>query len=98
MVYMEIMDFYWTGYPEAVEFYTILRDELKERVKMGRGGIPNEQLRLICFYFPPTHALKLLDWWEQKWGAVSISEPLFFNIYRMADLNPSNDNFEPAGE
>jgi len=88
MVSMEIVDFYWTGYPEAVEFYKVLRDEMRERVDTGKGGIPEERLRLLCFNLPPTHALKLLDWWEKEWGAVSIGEPLFTNMYRASELDP----------
>ena len=56
-----------------VDFFTVLRDELKDRVNKGLGAIENEQVRLMLDNIPLWHHLALLSDVE-KHGAVFVFE------------------------
>lgn len=56
-----------------VDFYTELRDEIKERVAQGLGVIPKEEIRLMLDNIPLWHHLALLSDVE-KHGAVFVFE------------------------
>ena len=61
------------GTKGPVDFYTDLRDELKERVNKGLGVLENEQVRLMLDNIPLWHHLPLLSDVE-KHGAVFVFE------------------------
>lgn len=67
------------GSKEAVEYFTILRDELKARVARGKGFIPQEQFRLMCIFPPPPIEWKMLDWMEKEHGASIVADPFYFH-------------------
>ena len=74
---LQIAEFFWCGHPESVEMCRAIRDDLKTTVQKGRKGMPDEKLRMMLLYFPPTYAIPIMKWWENAWGAVSVAEPLF---------------------
>jgi benzoyl-CoA reductase/2-hydroxyglutaryl-CoA dehydratase subunit BcrC/BadD/HgdB len=57
----------------AVDFYTQLRDELKQRVQDGIGVIENEQFRLVWDNLPLWFNLKIFDYLNSL-GAVVVAE------------------------
>ncbi len=61
------------GTQVPVDFYTDLRDELRDRVDKGLGAIENEQVRLMLDNIPYWHHLSLLSDVE-KHGAVFVFE------------------------
>ena len=68
--------FYVIVYPgkqEAVDYYTLLRDEVKERVEKGIGIIPNEKYRLAYLNIPIWYNLQLFDYFSER-GAVFVHE------------------------
>ena len=61
------------GSQEAVDFYTQLRDELRERVEGGRGTLENERFRLVWDNLPPWYNLKIFEYLNTL-GAVVVAE------------------------
>lgn len=61
------------GSQEAVDFYTQLRDELRERVKDGIGTVENERFRLVWDNLPPWYNLKIFEYLNTL-GAVVVAE------------------------
>ncbi|MEW6264577.1 MAG: 2-hydroxyacyl-CoA dehydratase family protein [Thermodesulfobacteriota bacterium] len=58
------------GRPEALDFYTELHAEIKERVASKTGVIPEEKFRILwAGGLPPWHSLMLLNYFESL-GAV----------------------------
>jgi len=56
----------------GVEFYKILRDELKDRVAQGIAAVGNERCRLHHENQPPWHALHIFRYME-SFGAVCVT-------------------------
>jgi benzoyl-CoA reductase/2-hydroxyglutaryl-CoA dehydratase subunit BcrC/BadD/HgdB len=57
----------------AVDFYTQLRDELRERVKDGVGVVENERFRLVWDNLPLWYNLKIFEYLNSL-GAVVVAE------------------------
>ncbi len=57
------------GTPEAVEYFTMVRDGVRERVKNGIGILPQEKFRLIWDNIPLWYRLQLIDYFSER-GAV----------------------------
>jgi benzoyl-CoA reductase/2-hydroxyglutaryl-CoA dehydratase subunit BcrC/BadD/HgdB len=70
----------------AVDFYTQLRDELRQRVKDGIGAIENERFRLIWDNLPLWFNLKIFEYLNSL-GAVVVSE--VFSHTWAGSLDPS---------
>ena len=64
---------------EGVNYFTKVRDELKDRVNRGVGFIQQEKHRLLGVFPPPPIKWKLLDWMEKEHGAVVVADPLNFH-------------------
>jgi benzoyl-CoA reductase subunit B len=75
------------GSESAVDFYTQLRDELRERVKDGIGAIENERFRLIWDNLPPWYNLKIFEYLNSL-GAVVVAE--VFSHTWTGNLDPEN--------
>ncbi len=60
------------GTPRAVEYYTALVEELRERVSRGEGSIPNERIRLLWDNLPIWYRIKYLADFLANWGAVPV--------------------------
>jgi benzoyl-CoA reductase/2-hydroxyglutaryl-CoA dehydratase subunit BcrC/BadD/HgdB len=77
--YLELLsaDYMFPGQPEAIEYLTQLRDELKERVEQGAGAVSSERFRLMTLFVPPMYMISYLAKLFDELGAVSVVEPLF---------------------
>ena len=64
------------GTQDAVDFLTVLRDELQERVDQGIGAVENERFRVVWSCFTPFWDPSLLGFMQQKYGAVTVGEVL----------------------
>ena len=58
------------GKKETVEFYTELRDEIKDLAEKKVPALPNEKFRLIWDLFPVWHNLKLFRYLEDRGGVI----------------------------
>jgi benzoyl-CoA reductase/2-hydroxyglutaryl-CoA dehydratase subunit BcrC/BadD/HgdB len=58
------------GEKETVEFYRELRDELKERIKLGTSVTPEEKYRLLWLGLPMWFDMDLLTYIENRGGVV----------------------------
>ncbi len=63
----------------GVEFYNILRDELKERVAQGIAAVGNERCRLHHENQPPWHSLHIFRFME-TFGAVCVTSHYQFGF------------------
>jgi benzoyl-CoA reductase/2-hydroxyglutaryl-CoA dehydratase subunit BcrC/BadD/HgdB len=59
-------------WPEAVEFYQKVYDELKYRSEHRISTLPEEKYRLMWYWLPPWFYLGLYDWLSETFGAVTI--------------------------
>jgi benzoyl-CoA reductase/2-hydroxyglutaryl-CoA dehydratase subunit BcrC/BadD/HgdB len=77
--YLELLsaDYMFPGQPEALQYLTQLRDELKTMVQHGKGAVHPERFRLMTLFIPPMHLLGYLGKLFEEHGAVSVVEPLF---------------------
>lgn len=57
------------GTPGAVEYFTMVRDDVRERVKHKVGIIPEEKFRLIWDNVPLWYRLQLIDYFGEKGAA-----------------------------
>ena len=77
--YLELLsaDYMFPGQPEAIQYLTQLRDELKELVQQGKGAVATERFRLMTLFVPPMYLISYLGKLFEEHGAVSVVEPLF---------------------
>ncbi len=88
--YLELLsaDYMFPGQPEAIQYLTQLRDELKMMVKQGKGAVSSERFRLMTLFVPPMHLMSSLGRIFEEHGAVSVTEPLF-TCWSEGELDPS---------
>ena len=82
------IDYLFPGQPEAITYLETLKGELEEKVKEGKGAVPNERFRLMSLFIPPMYLMGYLDKLSQEFGAVSVTEP-FFTFWGEGRLDPS---------
>jgi len=89
--YLELLsaDYMYPGQPEATQYLTLLRDELKEMVEQGKGAVSRENFRLMTLFIPPMHLMTSLARLFDERGAVSVVEPLF-TLWSEGELDPDN--------
>ncbi len=77
--YLELLsaDYMFPGQPEAIQYLTLLRDELKEMIRQGKGAVSPERFRLMTLFIPPMYLMGCLGKLLEEAGAVSVVEPLF---------------------
>ena len=63
----------WSGSQAAVDFYTKLRNEVREKVAQGKGVVPEEKFRIFFDNIPPWFTLGLFNYLH-KFNAVSVQE------------------------
>ena len=59
-------------WPESVDFYQRLHDELKYRVDNNISSLPEEKYRLMWHLIMPWYYIGLYNWLEQEFGATTI--------------------------
>ncbi len=89
--YLELLsaDYMFPGQPEATQYLTLLRDELKEMVEQGKGAVNRENFRLMTLFIPPMHLMTSLARIFDERGAVSVVEPLF-TLWSEGELDPDS--------
>jgi benzoyl-CoA reductase subunit B len=68
--------YYAAGTKRAYEFYSRLRDDVKEKVVHGIGQIPDEKFRLLWYGLPTWFNLSIFNYFE-KFGGVFVYEPAY---------------------
>jgi benzoyl-CoA reductase/2-hydroxyglutaryl-CoA dehydratase subunit BcrC/BadD/HgdB len=76
------------GQPEATQYLTMLRDELKDMIKQGKGAVSDERFRLMTLFVPPIHQMTTLARLFDEKGVVSVVEPLF-TLWSNGKLDPN---------
>lgn len=74
------INWFFSGSQQGVDYWTTLRDELKERVAQGRSAFPGvkEKYRLLELYMAPAHYLKAYEWLQKDYGVNFVSEVLIY--------------------
>lgn len=81
------------GMPEALEFFEAQLSEVKGRVERGEGVLPEERMRLVASGVYPFFAMEILDWVQEKYGAIFVADP--FNYTPWTDMD-ENDPMDPV--
>jgi len=82
-----VVEWLYAGTQEAVDYFEMVRDELRERVDKGVGAIPEERFRILTLFLPPSYDWKLMDWLEEQYGAVSVMEP-YCSWWAKGEMDP----------
>lgn len=69
------VDCLFSGLPGAIEYLTVLRDELAARAKEGKGWVDPERFRIMTIGFPPLRLFAAIDRISQRYGAVGVCDP-----------------------
>lgn len=64
---------------ESVDFYTLLRDEVRERIAQGIASLPTERSRILDDCMPPWSFLEIYRYLE-KYGAVTVGSLYTFSL------------------
>ncbi|MEW6034031.1 MAG: 2-hydroxyacyl-CoA dehydratase family protein [Chloroflexota bacterium] len=70
------------GTPFLVDWMARQYEVARARVERGEGAVPNERIRLVWIWVPNYFDLGILDWMEQKYGAVCVMDLLNHYINR----------------
>lgn len=70
-----LIEMFFTGAPQGVEYFETVRDDIAEKVKSKQGIVAQENYRLLFLFLPPFYEMKLMDWLEREHGAMSVMEP-----------------------
>jgi benzoyl-CoA reductase/2-hydroxyglutaryl-CoA dehydratase subunit BcrC/BadD/HgdB len=82
------IDYLFPGQPEAIEYLETVLEELQEKVRQGKGAVPNEKFRLMTLFIPPMYLMNFLEKMSKEHGFVSVIEP-FFTYWGEGRLDPS---------
>ncbi len=82
-----MVHYLFAGLPEATLYLETLLQEMKDKVRQGKGLEVKERFRLMSLLVPPMHLLGFLSRLPQEYGAVSVVEPLF-SLWADGRLNP----------
>ncbi|MFC2039544.1 2-hydroxyacyl-CoA dehydratase subunit D [Chloroflexota bacterium] len=81
---------HFRAYPEAVDFYQQLYDEVKYRADNKIGSMPQEKYRLWWYLQLPFFYMGLFNWLEENFGATTLNnswEPGELPSQGVVDLN-----------
>jgi benzoyl-CoA reductase/2-hydroxyglutaryl-CoA dehydratase subunit BcrC/BadD/HgdB len=81
------------GMPESLEFFDAQLREVRGRIERGEGVLPEERMRLVANGVYPFFAMELLDWVQDKYGAIFVAD--MFNCTPWTDLD-ENDPIDPV--
>lgn len=86
LIEMTLAQLLLSGTPELVDFYRVVRDELKE--EMEKPERPPERYRLMNFFFYPSYLWKFLNTLETEYRASMVAEP-HLSLWADAEIDPS---------
>lgn len=83
------INWFFSGSQQGVDYWTVLRDELKERVAQGRSAYPGgkENFRIVELFMAPAHYLKAYEWMQRDYGVNIVSEVLIH--YQDFEMDPN---------
>ncbi|MBP1706552.1 MAG: hgdD2 [Chloroflexi bacterium] len=86
LIEMILAELLLSGTPELVDFYGVVRDEMK--AEMGQPDLRPERYRLLNFFFYPSYLWKFLNTMEKDYQASFVAEP-HLSLWADADIDPS---------
>ncbi len=81
-----LIEWLFGGTPQATEYYTAVRDEMKQMADEGRSPYP-EKFRMLTIYVPPLFSWKTMDWLQREKGATLVGDPMDAR-WQKWDLDP----------
>jgi benzoyl-CoA reductase/2-hydroxyglutaryl-CoA dehydratase subunit BcrC/BadD/HgdB len=85
LIEMTLAQLLLSGTPELVNFYEVIRDEMKE--EMQKPDRAPERYRLLNFFFYPSYLWKFLNLMETQYHASMVTEP-HLTLWADAEINP----------
>ncbi|MBN1190786.1 MAG: 2-hydroxyacyl-CoA dehydratase [Dehalococcoidales bacterium] len=86
LIEMTLAQLLLSGAPELVNFYEVIRDEMK--AEMQKPVRPAENYRLMNFFFYPGYLWKFLNTMETEYHASMVAEP-HLSLWAEAEIDPS---------
>lgn len=66
---LRIIEWLWSGTPEAVHYFEMVRDGVRDQIAKPGDSETRENYRLLSIFAPPSYEMKMLDWMEREFGA-----------------------------
>lgn len=70
-----IVEWLFGGTPEATQYYSAVRDDMKAMADQGRSPYP-EKFRILTIFVPPLQSWKLMDWLQKEKGVSLVGDPM----------------------
>jgi len=84
---------FMVGDPRGTEWFKKLVDITEQRVREGKGNVPNERVRLFWFDIPAVWLPELTEWLKAEWGACIVMDMTGYAPYTQIDTSSEGSMF-----
>ena len=84
---------FMVGDPKGTEWFRNLVEITEQRVRAGKGNVPNERIRLFWFDVPAVWFPELTQWLKDEWGACIVMDMTGYAPYTLIDTSSEESMF-----
>jgi benzoyl-CoA reductase/2-hydroxyglutaryl-CoA dehydratase subunit BcrC/BadD/HgdB len=84
---------YMVGDPKGTEWFSSLVEITEQRIKEGKGSVPNERIRLLWSQIPAVWLSELADWLREEWRACIVMDMIGYAPYTPIDTSSLQSMF-----
>ncbi len=84
---------FMVGDPRGTEWFQQLIDIAERLVRVGKGNVPNERIRLFWFDIPAVWFQELTQWLKKEWGACIVMDMTGYAPYTLIDTSSEKSIF-----
>lgn len=90
-----VAQFFMVGDPRGTAWFRDMVAHAEQRVREGRGGVPNERIRLFWFDIrPPGWIFEFFPWLEEEWGVNIVMDMFAYAPYTLIDTSSEEAMFK----
>ena len=84
---------FMVGDPRGTEWFRQLIDITEQRVREGKGSVPNERIRLFWFDIRAVWFPEVTEWLKEEWGACIVMDMTGYAPYTLIDTSSEESMF-----
>jgi benzoyl-CoA reductase/2-hydroxyglutaryl-CoA dehydratase subunit BcrC/BadD/HgdB len=84
---------FMVGDPRGTEWFQRLIDITEQRVRDGKGNVPDERIRLFWFDIPAVWIPELTEWLKAEWRACIVMDMTGYAPYTLIDTSTEESMF-----